>query len=320
MIVACRRAWRLVLAIVFALLALAPRGAIAAEWSEPKFDPPIGSKWLIARQLDIEKNSAGTIVGHTQKDTALLAIEAKSDTGYVVTFTRQSSSYEGDLSGAAQQRIIYQALQGLAIRVDTDLAGKPLRIENWDAVKSAIKDAMASEPVVTADPDKLARIHEYTDRMVSVDDKKGAELFLEELPNLSLGQNTGLKPGEIHKNTLPVANALSDTITKTVMISIGEADPANGKVRYLMTETYDPDSMKALIAQTSRELSITNVSATLVDEAVKNATVSAFVRAELYVEGGMTRELRGESVNSFRTPGTISVETENELVTVKPAE
>ena len=320
MTIACRRVARLVLPIMLAAGALAPSIALAADWAEPKFDPPVGSKWVVERQLDVEKNRAGSIVGHTLKERALLTIEAKTDSGFVVTYTRQSSSWEGDPAGAAVQRIAFQALQGLAVRVDTDASGKPLRIENWDAVKSAMKDALAAEPVSTADPDKLARISEYTARMVAVDDKKAAELFLEDLPTLAMGQNTDLKPGEVHKNTVPVANALSDTVTKTVMMSIGAADPEMGKVRYLLTETYDPGAMKELVAETSRELAVTNVSAGALDQAIKNSTVSAVIRAELSVEGGITRQLRGNSIYSFRTPGSITVDREDELVTVSPAE
>jgi hypothetical protein len=318
MIAVCRRLALLVLPVV--LLLGGPCLAADGDWAEPKFDPPVGSKWIVARQLDVEKNTGGTIVGHTLKETALLSIEEKTETGYVMTFTRQISSYEGDPAGAAAQRIAFQALQGLQVRFDTDAAGKPLRIENWDAVKAALKGASESEPVNTADPDKLAKIHDYTARMVAVDDKKAAELFLEELPNLAMGQNTGLKPGELHKSTMPVANAATDGITKTVVMSIADNDQAAGKVRYLMTQTYDPDSVKALISQTIRELNVTNVNAGLVDQALKNSAVTAVIRAELVVEGGMTRQMRGECLTSLRVPGSLAVEREDELVTVTPTE
>jgi hypothetical protein len=318
---ACRRCVRLALPLLFAFAGVLPRAAAGADaWVEPKFDPPAGSKWIIERELDVEKNNGGTMVGHTLKETALLTIESKNDSGFIVTYTRQSSSYDGDPAGAAEWRIAFQTLQGLALRIDTDANGKPLRIENWDAMKAALKSAAASEPINSANPEVIAKVHEYADRMLAVDDKKAAELYLDDLSVLAVAQNTGLRPGEIHKGTLPVANALSDAITKTVTVSLADADAKTGKARYLMTETYDPESMKALVSQTSRELSATTVSASLVDEAIKNAVVSGVTRAELTVEGGMTRELRSESASSFRVPGTISANTEDKLVTVKPAE
>jgi hypothetical protein len=311
---------RLALSIFVAIGALLPRAAVAAEWVEPKFDPPVGSKWIVERQIDVEKNSAGTMVGHTQKDKALLTFESKSEAGYVVTFTRQESSYEGDPTEAARQRIVYQAVQGLVMRVDTDLTGKPLRIENWDEMKAALKRAAESEPLSTANPEILAKVHEFVERSFKLDDKQAAEIYLDDLPTLALAQDTGLKQGEIHKSTVQVANALTSGITKTVMLSLGESDPATGKARYLVTETYDPASVKALVSETVKELGAINVNASLVDQALKSAVVAGVVRAELNVEGGMTRELREESFLSLRAPGTISVDTESKLVTVKPVE
>ncbi len=163
-------------------------------------------------------------------------------------------------------------------------------------MKAALKNAVNSEPATTANPQTIAKVHDYAERMVAVDDKKAAELFLDDLPTLAAAQNTGLKPGDIHKATVPVVNALGTSMTKTMLLSIGDADPATGKARYLMTETYDPDSMKAIVSETSRELNPTTVSAGLVDQAMQSAVVSAVMRAELYVDGGMTRELREVSV------------------------
>jgi hypothetical protein len=309
---------RLVLSALVAAGALLPRAAHAAEWVEPKFNPPLGSRWVVERQLDVEKNSGGAMVGYTQKDKALLTIEAKTDTGFVVTYTRQEMSFEGDPVGAARERIQYQALQGLTVRIDTDESGKPVRIENWDEVKAALKRAAQTEPVTTANPEILAKARELSERALSVDDKQAAELFLDDLPTLAMSQNTGVKPGEIRKTVVPVANAFKAAVNKTVMMSIGEDDPEAGKVRYLLTETFDPESMKALVSEAVAGLK-TSAMAGAVDQALKSMTVSAVTRAELYVEDGMTRELREEAVTSFRGPGSISVDTEDKLVTVKPA-
>jgi len=311
---------RLASAILVAIGALLPRTAVAAEWVEPKFDPPLGSKWIIERQIDVEKNSGGTMIGHTLKDRALLTFESKSEAGYVVTFTRQGSSYEGEPGEAARQRIVYQAMQGLVMRIDTDLTGKPLRVENWDEVKAALKSAADSEPLTTANPEFVARVHDIIDRSLRLDDRQAAQLYVDDLPTLALAQDTGLKKGEIHKSTVTVPSALRSEISKTVMVSLGDADPETGKARYLVTETYDPTSVRALVSETVKGFSITNVNASLVDQALKSATVAGVSRVQLNVEGGMTRELREESFLSLRAPGTISVDTESKLVTVKPAE
>jgi hypothetical protein len=305
---------------VLLLTGLLSSPAIADAWKEPKFDPPVGSKWTINREVDVEKNSGGTIVGHTLKEAALLTIEAKTADGFIVTYSRQSSSYEGDAIGAAAQRIVFQAEQGLAIRVETDASGKPLRILNFDEVKAALKKALDAEPITTANPDAIAKMREINDRMLAVGDKLAAELYLDDLPTLAMGQNTGLKPGEIGKNVLPVANALATGLTRTVMMSIADADPATGKVSYLMTQTYDADAMRTLVSETVRQMKPAATGTQAMEQAIKTAVLSTIIRAQLDVEAGMTRELRQQSVISFRAPGAIAVTSENELVTIKPAE
>jgi hypothetical protein len=314
--------WRfsqLALPILLLVGGLMIQPAAADNWVEPKFAPPVGSKWLVQREVNVEKNERGTMIGHTLKQTALLTVEEKTADGYVMTYDRQSSSYDGDPAGASRQRIEFAAMQGIPLRFVTDAAGKPLRIVNFADLKALLKQAIDAQPISTADPEALASLRRVADRMASVDDKKAAALYLDELPLMAMGQNTGLQPGEVHRATLPVANALIDGVTKVLALSIAQDDPASGKVRYLMTETFDPDSMKALVSETFKELALTNVSAAAVSDALKTAVVAGIARAQLDVAGGMTRELRRQWVTSFRGPGGLSVTSEDELVTISPA-
>jgi hypothetical protein len=314
--------WRfsqLALPVLLLVGGLMIQPAAADNWVEPKFAPPVGSKWLVQREVNVEKNERGTMIGHTLKQTALLTVEEKTADGYVMTYDRQSSSYDGDPAGASRQRIEFAAMQGIPLRFVTDAAGKPLRIVNFADLKALLKQAIDAQPISTADPEALASLRRVADRMASVDDKKAAALYLDELPLMAIGQNTGLQPGEVHRATLPVANALIDGVTKVLALSIAQDDLASGKVRYLMTETFDPDSMKALVSETFKELALTNVSAAAVSDALKTAVVAGIARAQLDVAGGMTRELRRQWVTSFRGPGGLSVTSEDELVTISPA-
>jgi hypothetical protein len=311
---------RLVLfALPVLLLAGAPSYA-GNTWAEPRFDPPVGSKWTVEREVNIQKNTGGTMIGHTLKQSALLTVEEKTADGYVMSYARSGSTYEGDPAGASAQRIAYAAAQGVVMRVATDAAGKPLRILNFAEVKTALKQALAELPLGSANPDYVAAVHRISDRMVAMDDKQAAELVLDDLPLLALGQNTGLQPGDTRKTTLPVANPLVGGMTKVLTLSIAKDDPETGKVRYLMTETFDPDSMKTLIGETAKELGVVNARLGDFDRVASTATVVAVARAQLDAEGGMTREMRRQAVTSFRASGALSVTTEDELVTVSPAE
>jgi len=319
MMIAYWRVARLALPAVLAIGVLVPRAA-AEDWAEPKFDPAIGSQWTIQRELNVQKVEGGIMVSHTLKETALLTVAEKTADGFVMTYVRQSSSYDGDPAGAAGQRLAFEAQQGVVIRIAADAAGKPLRIENFAEVKAALKNSAEAQPATTANPEILAAARRLGERLLAVDDKRAAELFLDPLPMLAVAQNTGLKPGEMRKSTLPVANALVDGITKTLTLSVARTNQDAGSVRYLMTETYDADSMKALVSEAAKQMAVANVSAGTVDQAVKSAEVASVSRAQFDVAGGMTRELRRQSVTSLRFTGSRSVATEDELVTVTPAD
>jgi len=314
---ACRRL--AVFALPVFLLAGGPCFAAGANWVEPKFDPPVGSKWVIQHEVNVQKNVRGTMIGHTLKETALLTVEEKTADGYVMTYERQNSSYEGDPAGASVYRIAYAAEKGVPLKIITDGNGNPLRVTNFDELKSALKAAIDELPMGTARSDVVASMRKVAERMALVDDKQAAQLYLNGLPLLALTQNTGLQPGDTRTATVPVANGLVSGMTKVVTMSIAKDDPSNGKVRYLMTETFDPDSMKTLIGETIKELNPTTVNASNMDQAMKSATVVSTARAQADVAEGMTRELRRQVVTSFRATGAYSVTTEDELITVSPA-
>ena len=86
------------------------------------------------------------MVGFTQKDTALLTVEAKSDTGFVMIFTRQSSTYEGDPAGArdAFQHSIDSGLAEWPAVARVDLARIILvESDNVDEAETLLNDALA---------------------------------------------------------------------------------------------------------------------------------------------------------------------------------
>ena len=307
------------LALPVLLLAGLIRPAAADSWVEPKFDPPVGSKWVVQREVNVQKTERGNLIGHTVKQTALLTVEEKTADGYVMTYERQLLSYAGDPAGASRQRITFAAEQGVPLRFVTDSSGKPLRIVNFAELKTALQEAITAQPISTGNSDTLAAVRRVAQRMALVDDAKAAELYLDELPLMALGQNTGLQPGDMHRATLPVANALVDDASKVLTLSIVQDDPASGRVRYLMTETFDPDAMKSVVGEMFKEAALANINPEAVEGALKTATVAAVARAQLDVAGGMTRELRRQWVTSFRAPGATSVTSEDEFVTISPA-
>jgi hypothetical protein len=301
-------------------LALAMSGA-AADWVGRPFNPPVGSRWIIQRDLTSEDNDNGTLSGHTMKITSELTIEAKLAEGFRVAYARRASSYEGDPTDAAAARAALAALQGLLYRVVTDAAGKPLRIENLDetiATQKKMADALAA---TGKDAQTRAAIMKLVGDMAGVDGARAAELYLDELPNLAVGQDTGLKIGEVRRSAAAEHNQFGlAAFVKNVTFSIASVDEASGEVHLTLTEVTDPDSMRTALIGMYEKLRASDPEG--VEEKiriVKSMTLSQENRTEFDVVDGMTRRTRSLLTTRRTVAGDTLVMTTRTSVSVSPA-
>jgi hypothetical protein len=85
---------------------LAMDSAFADDWPERPYNPPVGSRWIIQRDLFTEQNDDGTISKKTFKITSELKITRKTPTGFRITYARRNSSYESD--NTEQQTTIWR--------------------------------------------------------------------------------------------------------------------------------------------------------------------------------------------------------------------
>jgi hypothetical protein len=306
--------------LVAGILALAASAA-AADWVEPTFNPPVGSRWIIQRDLTEQTDDNGTLSASTLKITSLLTIEAKAADGLRVTYARTASSYDGDPEEAATSRPVLAALQGLVYRVVTDAAGKPLRVENLDEVIATQKKMVEALAATGKDPQIQAAVVKSLGDMAGVDAARAAELYLDELPNLAVGQNTGLKIGEVRRSAPTQHNMFGlSAFLKTTTLSIVSVDAASGEVHLTLTEVTDPDSMRAMLVglyEKTRDSDPAEADRNI--EQVKSMALSQETRTEFDVVDGMTRRTRSLSTTSRDLAGNKFIDTTRTSVSVSPA-
>ena len=217
---------------------LATVSALADDWTERPYNPPVGSRWIIQRDLFTEQNDERS--AKTFRITPELKITEKTPTGFRITYARRNSSYESD--NTEQQAMIrpaLAALQGVEYHASTDAAGKPLRVDNIEDVKAALRGMADSIAKGSGGPEVASVVQQMLAPMLQVDETSAAELYLDQLPALALTQNTGLKLGEIRRDLISQPNPMGKLVINSAL-EIAEADPATGDVKYVLTESYDP--------------------------------------------------------------------------------
>ena len=293
---------------VFILAAVA-----ASAYADVLYDPPAGSRWIIQRDLLKEETThefgKTSHEKSTLKITAELTIKAKTPGGFHVTYARRKSSYEGDK--AVAMRASLAALENIEMRVITDPAGKPLRVENFEDIKTGVRkviDGLAA----TLDRETAAALRNMMAGMTQFDAAKAAELYLDELADLAAGQNTGLKPGEERKAVVTLPNPIGPGFVTTRTLSMISADPAKGDAKLVLTEVHDPESLRAFIAHLLKQGGGNPNDAKQMDLAMD-------ARTDMDVVGGMVRVLKRESTTSKKATGNYVITKSFKTVTLTQA-
>jgi hypothetical protein len=300
-----------------AILALLAGGGAAAEWTEKPFDPPVGSRWIIQRDLTKEetrRENGHEATQHSEmKITSELTIEAKTATGYRIAYRRIKSSYEGNGGDVAAARAALGALDNVVFRASTDASGRPLRVENIDDVRKTMRTMIDRLTASGVDPQIAANVRQLLEGLTRLDAEQAAQASLDEVPALAIGQNTGLKPGQTRRDAVAVANGIGPPMIKRMALSIASADAASGDVRFALTEDYDPDSIRALLVALAGKLGRD-------PEDMKRMNITLDGRTDIEVAGGMTRAMHRQSTMMSNLMGNTLVIKDRKDVTVTPAQ
>jgi hypothetical protein len=299
-------------------LGWATAGARAAEWVERPFDPPVGSRWVIQLDTSTEEDRDGRLQKTTRSMTSELTIEQKLADGFRVSYVVRKAAYEGDPRTAGLVEPLNKLFENLVVHATTSANGTPLHIDNLDEVEATAQaaiDRLAAASASKAEADTLRRL---ANQMLLADAEQAPKIYLSSLATLALGQNTGLHPGETRRAAdeahIPFGGA---PIKSNTMLAIDNADPVTGKVRFVRTAEYDPDSVREFLSKLARRLGTSDTRK--LDEVLSQLALVFDSRAEIDVDGGMTRSFRQDDTATATFEGHTTVKRAHKLLTVTPA-
>ncbi len=301
------------------LLLAAPAGA--QSWSEPPYDPPVGSHWVLqSTTVSAETSASGELSETSIGMRSELTFEEKTAEGYRVSFVNRDVTLTGDARKLAMMRPLLNALKGIVVRGRLDSGGAPLAVDNLAEVRGHFKDGIDRMADATADKPQMARIlRQLLSGMLLVDGKDAAVTYFDGLPQLAAGQNTGLKPGEVRKTVEQVKIPIGNTLMKSdVTLRIAKFDTAKGAVVLVRERALDPEAVRAFALALVKQIgAVTDkpIPHELAD-IMKQVTIAVNERGELDVEGGMTRAVHVQSMVTASAFGQAYHKQETRTVTL----
>ena len=309
-------------ALAIAVAAIAMFDVAPAFAAEPVYDPQVGSRWTIeteARSEEVRPDGTATSMIRTRGE---LTIEQKTADGFRISYVQRDATVEGNARSVPLSRAYIKVLENVTIHASTDPSGKPLRIDNLDEAKGAMREA-ASGLTEQFDrrPATRALFDQLMSELVEVDAGHAASVYIDALAVLAVAQNTGMKPGEFRQVTKPAENPLGgDALKSTERFELVDADAA--RLKFVNVTSVDAADMNEFMQSFARSLlaaSGDSVTPERVRQLVNSMVFSFDKHAEFEVEGGMTRKVAESSKTVFRGMEQNLIQTEMRTITVTPA-
>ena len=320
-----QRAGRIGLALfALAMLALRAAPSSAADAVERPYDPPVGSHWIIDTESATDDQRPDGQRTSLIKTHAEMTVDEKTADGFRISYVSRGATAEGNAPTLPIMRSAMKALENVTIHATTDLSGKPIRVDNLDEAKTAMRNMVGTMLAPFQDkPQVAALLNQMMSKMIEVDATQAASVYLEELPALARAQNTGMTPGEIRHSSDAAENPLGGgSLKSNSTFELTEADAATGKRVFVRTTAYDDASMKEMTQAVSKKLLAASgdaARAEQIEKLVKSMALSLDERATFEVEDGMTRRISEKSVTQASAMGHTLSKTETRTITVARA-
>ena len=312
------------LALIGAAASLRVAPSLAADAVEAPYNPPVGSHWIIESETATDNQRPAGPQTSDIKTRAEMSVDARTADGFRISYVNRGASFEGNAPMLPVMRQAFKALENVTIHATTDLSGKPIRVDNLDEAKGAMRAMVDGMMAPFKDKPQVAAVmNQMMSRMIEVDASEAATVYLEELPVLARAQLTGMKPGEVRHSTDSAANPIGGCALKSNSdFALTEADAATGKRVYLRTTSYDDAALKEMTQAVSKKLLAAAGDASKadqIDKVVKSMALSLDERTTFEVEGGMTRKVSERTLTMASAMGQKLSKTENKTITVTPA-
>lgn len=297
--------------------------AWSADSAERLFNPPVGSRWIIETLRETIETKAEGRRRFKIGSRAELTIDEKTADGYRITYVRRGTTGEGDDPRLPLIRSATQALDNVPVRATTDLSGKPLRVENLDEARTALRRAAGklAEPFKDK-PQFAAVLNQIMYGFIAADPETAAQSYLDDVPLLAKAQNTGMVLGEARHASDTATSPLGGGTLKTrSTFQLIEADPTDGRRVFTDRTVYDPGSMKVMVQSLAAQAMASATAATpaQIESIVRQMEVSLDERVMFEVEDGMTRRITEKSVTTVRVMSRGLDRTQIRIITVTRA-
>jgi hypothetical protein len=306
-----------------ALACLAAQPAAAQKWIERPYDPPVGSRWSVVTQAESDETRVAGERNMRQISTrAEFTVEQKLPDGYRIAYVNREIKMTGTAPGTDIAEAAFGAMKDIVIRARTDAAGKPLVVENIDEVKLTM--AKVVERIATAfekKPQVAALVRQMMNGILLVDGATAASVYMEDLPVLAAGQNTGLQPGASRREEEQVPSPFGAAAIKSVLITrLTSWDEATGKARFTRTREMDREALKQVTIDIASRLITASGDKDSPEmiAALKQISFSVDNEVVIDVEGGMTRAIEDRSTTLASVMGQTFRKVEKKVVRVTP--
>ena len=311
-------------ALAVGIAALTACAVTPLSAAEPGYDPPVGSRWIIESEARGEEVRPEGSTTSLIKMRAELTVEQKTPDGFRISYVHRGATIEGNARDLPLQHAYMKVLENVVIRASTDLAGRPLRIDNPDEARAAMRGAANGLAEQFAGrPSDRALFDQLTSELIEVDAARAVSIYLGHLALLAIAQNAGMKQGEFRITSKPVENPLDgDTLMSNERFELAEADAVTGRLKFVNLSSIEPGSMKDFMQSFARSLlaaSGDSITPARVDLLVSSMLFSLDKRTEFDVAGGMTRKVAEKSTTVFRGMEQNLTQTEARIITVTPA-
>ena len=308
--------------IAFAALRVAP--SHAADAVELPYNPPVGSHWIIDTETTTDDQRPDGPRTSDIKTHAEMTVDAKTADGFRISYVSRGATFDGNAPMLPIMRQSFKALENVTIHATTDLSGKPIRVDNLDEAKTAMRNMVDGMMAPFKDKPQVADVmKQMLSRMIEVDATEAATIYLEELPALARAQATGMKPGEVRHSTDSAQNPLGGGLLKSnSALTLTQADAASGKRVYERTTAYDDASLKEMTQSVTKKLLAASGDASKaeqIEKLVKSMALSLDERTIFEVEGGMTRKVSERTLTTASAMGHQMTKTETKTITVTSA-
>jgi hypothetical protein len=263
----------------------------------------VGSRWILqstTHTVEIRaKDERSELTINVRSE---LTIDGKTADGFRVTLVYRDIAVTGDPRNVAIVQPMLSVLKGVVVHARTDARGAPVSVDNLDEARARMQQLMAP--------------------MLKREGKEAAGAYLDNLPQLAVCQNTGLKPGEVRSTTDNVKSPIGNvTIKSNVTLRIERFDTASGKVRFVRERRLDPESLKTFTLTLFKQFGAA-IDKPLPPELLKimkTIKLSLDEVAEIDVEGGMTRAIHVRSTMLASAMGHTFSKNETRTLTVTAA-